>query len=120
MSKFEGVYQVGQPDDRYTLDKFRQRFSDVQQQSIATNPYFFTGLFSTVIVVPAAYNFVINLMSNHSAEEPSGYLDGDTFKSFFAITGDPGSFEWVKGGERIPYNWVSLFYEHNTSEPLPE
>lgn len=108
VSKFEGVYAVGQPDDRYTLDKFRQRFHDVQQASISTNPYYFTGLFSTVVVVPAAYNFVINLMSNHSAEEPSGYLDGYMFKQFFAVTGEPGSFEWVKGQERIPENWVSF------------
>ncbi|KAL9082067.1 MAG: hypothetical protein Q9159_006754 [Coniocarpon cinnabarinum] len=105
VAKFEAVYQVGQPDDRYTLDKFRQRFHDVQQASIASNPYYFTGLFSTVVVVPAAYNFVINLMSNHSAEEPSGYLDGNVFKQFFGVSGEPGSFVWNRGQERIPDEW---------------
>ena len=83
VDKFEGVYAVGGNDtsedgfgQRYTLDLFRSRFQAVQDQAIATNPYYFTGAFSTIVVVPAAYNFVINFMSNHSAEEPSGYLVG--------------------------------------------
>jgi Peroxidase, family 2 len=81
LGKFEGVYAVGGDDQsedgfqqRYTLDKFRARFQDVQDAAIADNPYYFTGAFSTIVVVPAAYNFVINFMSNHSASEPSGYL----------------------------------------------
>lgn len=45
-------------------------------------------------------------MSNHSAEEPSGYFDGAMFKTFFAITGDsPSNFKWLPGQERIPDNW---------------
>jgi hypothetical protein len=63
ISKFAAVYAVGGTEDRYTLDKFRARFEEVQDQSIATNPYYFTGAFSTVVVVPAAYNFVINFVS---------------------------------------------------------
>ena len=81
LTKFEGVYAVGGDDlseegrgQRYTLDKFRARFQQVQDTAIAENPYYFTGAFSTIVVVPAAYNFVINFMSNHSAAEPSGYL----------------------------------------------
>ena len=81
IDKFEAVYAVGGDDksengfdQRYTLDKFRARFQQVQDDAIADNPYYFTGAFSTIVVVPAAYNFVINFMSNHSAAEPSGYL----------------------------------------------
>lgn len=44
-------------------------------------------------------------MSNRTAEEPGGYLDGAMFKEFFAITGEPGSFEWHRGQEKIPDNW---------------
>lgn len=44
-------------------------------------------------------------MSNKSAEYPEGYLDGDVLKSFFSITGEPGSFQWNEGQERIPDNW---------------
>lgn len=81
LEKFEKVYAVGGNDtsengfdQRYTIDKFRSRYSTVQDEAIANNPYYFTGAFSTIVVVPAAYNFVINFMSNFSKEEPTGYL----------------------------------------------
>ncbi|KAL9076215.1 MAG: hypothetical protein Q9157_003750 [Trypethelium eluteriae] len=106
ISKFEAVYAIGGNDtsedgfgQRYTLDLFRQHREQVQNDAIASNPYFFTGAFSTLFVVPGAYGFVITLMSNHTAEVPSGYL------SFFGISGAPGSFVWNKGQERIPDNW---------------
>ncbi|KAF2755744.1 hypothetical protein EJ05DRAFT_540403 [Pseudovirgaria hyperparasitica] len=105
ITKFEHVYALGGAEDRYTLDKFRARFEGVQNESIATNPYYFTGAFSTVVVVPAAYNFVINFMSNHSAAEPSGYLDGYNFKTFFGVSGTPGNFVWERGQERVPPDW---------------
>lgn len=86
IEKFEQVYAVGGNDtsengfdQRYTIDKFRSRYQETQDHSIATNPYYFTGAFSTIVVVPAAYNFVINFMSNHSEEEPSGYLVSKSF-----------------------------------------
>lgn len=44
-------------------------------------------------------------MSNHSTEEPNGYLDGYNFKSFFAVSGEPGNFKWNPGQERVPDNW---------------
>lgn len=45
-------------------------------------------------------------MSNHSAEEPNGYFNGEMFKQFFAVTGDsPAEFKWMPGQERIPDNW---------------
>ncbi|KAJ5104591.1 hypothetical protein NUU61_001938 [Penicillium alfredii] len=120
VEKFEKVYAVGGNDtsedgldQRFTIDKFRARYQEVQEHSIATNPYYFTGAFSTIVVVPAAYNFVINFMSNHSKEEPSGYLDGYNFKQFFGITGKPGSFVWNKGQERVPKNW----YKRPTISP---
>ncbi|KAJ6093284.1 hypothetical protein N7486_008573 [Penicillium sp. IBT 16267x] len=112
ISKFKAVYAVGGNDtsengfdQRYTIDKFRARYSEVQAGSIVTNPYYFTGAFSTMVVVPAAYNYVINFMSDFSAEEPTGYLDVFTFKKFSGKTDSPGSFVWNKGEERIPDNW---------------
>ena len=42
------------------------------------------------------------MMANHSAQYPDGYLDKETFKSFFAITGQSGSFQYQAGHERIP------------------
>lgn len=44
-------------------------------------------------------------MSNHSAAEPSGYLDGYNFKTFFGVSGEPGSFKWLRGQERVPERW---------------
>jgi hypothetical protein len=125
VTRFEQVYNIAVADgtDRYTLDKFRAKFEEAQDESIANNPYYvrlppsqpeigsklttlqFTGAFSTVVVVPAAYNFVINLMSNHTKEEPAGYLDGYNFKSFFGVEGEPGNFKWLPGQERVPEDW---------------
>jgi len=42
------------------------------------------------------------MMANHSAQYPDGYLDKETFKSFFAISGNSGSFKYQPGYERIP------------------
>jgi hypothetical protein len=107
IGRFKSAYEVGVTDgsDRYTLDKFAQNFAGKVQESISTNPYYFSAPFATFVVAPAAFNFVINLMSNHSAEEPSGYLDGEIFKAFFAVTGDYPNFTWLPGQERIPNNW---------------
>ncbi|EME42780.1 hypothetical protein DOTSEDRAFT_176075 [Dothistroma septosporum NZE10] len=92
--------------DRYTLDAFAQNFGEKVQESISTNPYYFAPVFSTTLVAPAAYNFVINFMSNHTADEPNGYFDGAMFKEFFAVSGDtPDDFKWLPGQERIPDNW---------------
>ena len=44
-------------------------------------------------------------MSNHSAEEPSGYLDGSQFQTFFAVEGEYPNFRWHSGTEKIPSNW---------------
>jgi hypothetical protein len=45
-------------------------------------------------------------MSNHSADQPSGYLDGYNFKSFFGVAGEYPDLEWLPGQERVPENWV--------------
>jgi len=72
--------------------------------SILNNPYYFSGPVSS-IVTTGAYNFVINFMSNHSEEVPGGTLDRETLKTFFAVSGEPGSFTHSPGQERIPLNW---------------
>lgn len=41
-------------------------------------------------------------MSNHSAAQPGGYLDGAQFKTWFGMTGTYPNFQWQKGQERIP------------------
>ncbi|KAF7196120.1 Dothistromin biosynthesis peroxidase dotB [Pseudocercospora fuligena] len=105
LSRFKQAYETGMSDDRYTLDGLAQDFAAKGKQSVETNPYFFSSPFAGVIVAPAAYFFVINLMSNHSAAEPSGWLDGKMFKEFFAVEGEYPDFRWLPGQERIPENW---------------
>lgn len=99
--------------DRYTLDDFAQDYLRKGQQSVAENPMFFSAPFSGVLVAPAAYMFTINLMSNHSHEEPSGYLNGAMFKEFYAVEGDYPNFTWKRGQEKIPKNW----YRRPTLQP---
>jgi hypothetical protein len=53
------------------------------------------------------------MMANHSKEYPDGYLDKETFKSFFAVSGDSGAFTYKAGWERIPDNW----YKRPVADP---
>lgn len=107
VDRFASAYALGVNDgsDRYTLDKIAQNFASKTEESIQNNPYYFAAPFAGTVVAPAAYNFVINFMSNHSAEEPSGYLNGEMFKQFFAVNGTYPNFNWLPGQERIPDNW---------------
>ena len=89
-------------NDRYTLDKFSQLFAKNTHRSVLQNPYYFAPFLSTTVVAPAAYNFVINFMSNHTAAEPGGYLDGSMFKTFFSMDGEYPNFTWQRGYEKIP------------------
>lgn len=103
VQRYALAYATGQPEDRYTFDKFAQEFTKNTYRSVMQNPYYFTGLFSTTLVSPAAYNFVIAFMSNHTEAEPGGYLDGSIFKEFFGVSGSsPKAFKWNKGQERAP------------------
>ncbi|KAL2064663.1 hypothetical protein VTL71DRAFT_3801 [Oculimacula yallundae] len=113
LNRYRKAYEVGMANDRYTIDQFRGLFVDNIKTSIATNPYYFSSQFAGLIVAPAAYNFVINFMSNHSAAEPSGYLNGAIFKEFFSVTGDYPNFVWTPGHEQIPANW----YRRPSSNP---
>nr|POF17519.1 aromatic peroxygenase [Quercus suber] len=104
VGRFKDAYQSTESTDRYSLDAFAQNYAKKAAETVATNPHAFFAPFSG-LVAPAAYNFVINFMSNHSAEEPNGYFDGNQFKQFFAISGTYPNFKWNRGQERIPENW---------------
>ena len=113
LARFKMLYETGMQNDRYTLDGLAQDYLAKGKMSVSENPYFFSAPFSGVLVAPAAYLFVINLMSNHTHEEPSGYLDGKTLKQFFAVEGEYPNFKWNPGHERIPDNW----YRRTLSNP---
>lgn len=90
--------------DGLTLEKTIQLSNTNTQYSVNNNPYYFSGPFSG-LVAPAAYNFVVNFMSNHSAENPGGFLTKDVVRSFFAVTGDDTNWVHHPGMEQIPENW---------------
>jgi hypothetical protein len=98
MRSWEHLYALA---EEYTLDDVAAQSDYVTRWSIENNPYYFAGPFSG-LVAPAAHDFVINFMSNHSAEQPGGTLTRDVLKTFFAVTGEPGNFVQHRGQERIP------------------
>ncbi|KAK4616698.1 Dothistromin biosynthesis peroxidase dotB [Fulvia fulva] len=85
-----------------SLTNFRSHRFD---QQIATNPYFFNGPFTGVLVQPAAYAFIYRFMANHSAENTEGELTHSTLQSWFGVEGTDGNYNAVQGTERIPENW---------------
>ncbi len=106
LSQFTALYELGQQNgdsiDLGVLTNYRAtRF----QESISNNPYFFNAPFSGVVASPAAWSFIYRFMANKSAEHPEGVLDGETFKSFNAITGTYPNFQYTPGHEKIPDNW---------------
>lgn len=95
--------------DLNSLTAFRsQRFDD----QVSSNPFFFNGPFTGVLVQPAAYTFIYRFMANHSVESPHGELRSEVLQSWFGVEeeeGDGGEYVWREGWERIPLNWVSTY-----------
>ena len=46
-------------------------------------------------------------MANKTEERPQGVLNSDILKTFYAITGEDGDFQYKRGHERIPDNWYT-------------
>lgn len=108
LSQFQQLidYSPGGVVTMESLTAFRAARFAAQKKS---NPDFFNGPFSGVLVQPAAYAFIYRFMANHSAENPNGILTHEVLQSWFGVQGKSGSFSAVQGGERIPENWVSWF-----------
>lgn len=106
--------------DLNSLTAFRsQRFDD----QISSNPFFFNGPFTGVLVQPAAYTFIYRFMANHSVEAPHGELRSEVLQSWFGVEeeeeeGGGGEYVWREGWERIPLNWVST-YSFDSYLPYP-
>lgn len=104
VERWEVLYSRLGPEDNFSHDKAAAQAYYTAQYSVLNNPYYFSEPFSG-LVAPDAHNFVVNFMSNHSAANPGGQLTGEQLKQFFSVTGEPGSFVWTPGQERIPLNW---------------
>jgi hypothetical protein len=94
------------PGGVVTLDSLTAFRSDRFDKQKSTNPYFFNGPFTGVLVQPAAYTFIYRFMANHSASNPIGELTYETVASWFGVEGTNGNYKAVQGAERIPDNWV--------------
>ena len=74
--------------------------------SIATNPNYFAPPYAGVAFTFGAHMFAFELLANHSAEEPRGFLTPEVFESFFSYTRDADDkLVFTYGHERIPDNW---------------
>ncbi|KAH7351203.1 hypothetical protein BKA65DRAFT_525413 [Rhexocercosporidium sp. MPI-PUGE-AT-0058] len=113
MHRWERLYSLATSEGGLTHDKVESQVYYTTEYSIQSNPYYFSHPFSG-LVAPDGHNFVVHLMSNRSAENMGGVLNGEVLKSFFAVTGTPGNFVHNRGMERIPDNW----YKRPTSQPM--
>lgn len=105
------------PGGVVTLDSLTSFRSKRFDEQVSSNPYFFNGPFTGVLVQPAAYTFIYRFMANHTSEDPAGILTYDTIKSWFAISGNSGSYTVKQGYERIPKNWYKRAIEYPYSIP---
>jgi len=118
LDQFKELYEMGQAaGDEYSLATLQKFRSNRFESSIATNPYFFNGPFSGLLVQPAAYEFIYRFMGNKSEAHPRGHLNGNVLMSFFSITKDKnGELVHTPGYERIPYNW----YKRALTDPYTQ
>ncbi|EME40120.1 hypothetical protein DOTSEDRAFT_56398 [Dothistroma septosporum NZE10] len=118
---FVGYFEMHRWEHLYSLlgtnglthDKAAAQAYYTAEYSLLNNPEYFSAPFSG-LVAPDAHNFVVHFMSNRSAENKGGVLNGEVLKSFFSVTGTPGNFVHTPGHEQIPLNW----YKRPTSEPM--
>ncbi|CCF36009.1 oxidase [Colletotrichum higginsianum] len=106
MDQFQSFYDMaGEGEGVYDFDLFADRAAIRFNETIATNPNFYYGPFTGMIARNAGYFFACRLLANYSSENPTGLLNKQTLKSFFAVEGEEGSFTYNPGWERIPENW---------------
>ncbi|TDZ30087.1 Dothistromin biosynthesis peroxidase dotB [Colletotrichum trifolii] len=105
MDQFQEFYDMSSREGNYNFNLFAQRASIRFNQSIATNPNFYYGPFTGMVARNAGYLFACRLFANHSSSTPTGVLNKETLKSFFAVQGQDGNLTYNHGWERIPENW---------------
>ncbi|KAM3421360.1 hypothetical protein BST61_g1757 [Cercospora zeina] len=113
MHRWNRLYSLTDDESGFTHDKAANQAFYTAQYSLLNNPYYFSAPFSG-LVAPDAHNFIVHFMSNRSQENMGGILNTEVLKSFFSVTGEPGSFVHTPGHERVPDNW----YKRPTSQPM--
>jgi len=121
MGLFTQLYDLGKDNAAgFTIDIVGQAGNRRVEQSIAENPFFYSGPATGLIFRNGAWALITRLMANYSDEHPDGLLTGDNLKSFFAISGDEGSFVYSEGSERIPENWYRRPTDYDTVDILAD
>ncbi|KAI5780118.1 hypothetical protein EDC01DRAFT_633576 [Geopyxis carbonaria] len=109
MDKFKALLdlQRGVANPNWSFDVLAKHRTYTLHNSISTNPYFYFGPFSGLLVSNAGHCFVPAMFSNNSAAHgPDGILTRSTLLAFFAVVEQPnGALTHNKGWERIPDNW---------------
>lgn len=126
MPFFQGLYDLpgaGVSNPNYDLDLLRnnavtrcelsskkKNLKDLthstDQQSVSQNPYYFRSFFG--FTIPAGtHAFIFRMFTNKSAAYPEGFLDRNTLKSFYAMSGADSNLVYTPGNERIPENWYT-------------
>ncbi|XP_018916952.2 uncharacterized protein [Bemisia tabaci] len=112
MPQFKQLYGMGNKSTNYNLDIIFDFYAKRLAQSKSDNPKFFHPAVAGVLLV-GAYSFIYRLFANHSAEHSDGFLDQETLKSFYAISGEGDKMTYMPGHERIPSIW---YKRHFTDE----
>ncbi|KAH7014282.1 Chloroperoxidase [Microdochium trichocladiopsis] len=107
MKYFMDVYNSIPAGGFLSVEAMGDRAAKRLAESKATNPLFYYGPYTGLIVRNAGFLFGIRLLSNHTDEYPlGGHMDRETFKSLWGVTTLPdGTLKYNKGWERIPANW---------------
>ncbi|KAF8160227.1 putative oxidase [Mycena galopus ATCC 62051] len=96
--------QPPSPSANYNATVMYQQIEARFVQSVANNPYFFHGPVEMATSV-FTHLFVTASMSNHSATQPDGFLNGEVLKTMYGMSGPDGNLTYTHGHEQIPANW---------------
>ncbi|CAE6416161.1 unnamed protein product [Rhizoctonia solani] len=92
-------------DSNFNMEVMAKQRAWTREESISTNPYYFTAPFAGLFVSTLTHFLSPALLSNHSMEHPDGFLNHDVLKTFYSVTGYGDSLTYQPGHERIPEGW---------------
>ena len=108
---------IANPNPNYDIPLLGGFASTRYQESVQQNPYYFRGFFG-FFIPPGTQAFIFRMFANKSAAYPEGFLDRDTLKSFYGMSGEEPSLTYTPGGERIPENWYTRAVDDEYTIPL--
>jgi hypothetical protein len=79
--------------------------SNRKAYSVSTNPNYFSPAYAGVAFTFGAHMFAFQMLANHSAEYPRGYLTPEAFMDWFGYTRENGQLVFTYGTEKIPDNY---------------